>query len=130
MKNYPIKTKTLTKMNTTLKQKGQKWLQWAVQNPKKFFTYSMILLSVSFIGSLIQGIFFPSETAFKIRPPVLYSKSKMSQNPPVNNDKEMEKIVNELKTLKEKRDQNALEKEDSLRIDYLFNQYQKLKNGH
>lgn len=117
-------------METTLKQKGQKWLQWAVQNPKKFFMYSMILLSVSFIGSLIQGIFFPSETAFKIRPPVLYSKSKMSQNPSLNNDKEMEKIVNELKTLKVKRDQNALKKEDSLRIDYLFNQYQKLKNGH
>lgn len=117
-------------METTLKQKGQKWLQWAVQNPKKFFMYSMILLSVSFIGSLIQGIFFPSETALKIRPPVLYSKSKMSQNPSLNNDKEMEKIVNELKTLKVKRDQNALKKEDSLRIDYLFNQYQKLKNGH
>ena len=117
-------------METTLKQKGQKWLQWAVHNPKKFFTYSMILLSVSFIGSLIQGIFFPSETAFKIRPPVLYSKSKTAQNLTVNNDKEMEEIVNELKTLKVKRDQNALKKEDSLRIDYLFNQYQKLKNGH
>lgn len=117
-------------METTLKQKGQKWLKWAVHNPKKFFTYSMILLSVSFIGSLIQGIFFPSETAFKIRPPVLYSKSKTAQNLTVNNDKEMEKIVNELKTLKVKRDQNALKKEDSLLIDYLFNQYQKLKNGH
>ena len=114
-------------MNTTLKLKGQKLLQWVVQNPKKFFTYSMILLLVSFIGSLIQGIFFPSETAFKIRPPVLYSKSKTNQNLSVNNEKEMEKIVNELKSLKVKRDQNALEKEDSLRIDYLFNQYQKLK---
>ena len=117
-------------MNTTIKQKGQKWLQWAVQNPKKFFIYSMILLSVSFIASLIQGIFYPSETAFKIRPPVLYSKNKTTQNLVENNDKEMEKIVNELKTLKVKRDQHALKKEDSLRIDYLFNQYQKLKNGH
>lgn len=117
-------------METTLKQKSQKWLQWAVHNPKKFFTYSMILLSVSFIGSIIQGIFFPSEAAFKIRPPVLYSKSKTAQNLTVNNDKEMEKIVNELKALEVKRDQNALKKEDSLRIDYLFNQYQKLKNGH
>ena len=117
-------------MNTTLKQTGQKWLNWAVQNPKKFFIYSMVLLSVSFIASLIQGIFFPSETAFKIRPPVLYSKTKTTQNLSANNDKEMEKIVNELKTLKVKRDQNALKKEDSLRIDYLFNQYQKLKNGH
>lgn len=90
----------------------------------------MILLSVSFIGSIIQGVFFPSETAFKIRPPVLYSNNKTSQNLPINNDKEMEKIVNELKTLKVKRDQNSLQKEDSLRIDYLFNQYQNLKNGH
>ena len=117
-------------MNTALKQTGQKWLNWATQHPKKFFTYSMVFLSVSFIGSLIQGIFFPSETAFKIRPPVLYSKNKTTQNLSANNDKEMEKIVNELKTLKLKRDRKALKKEDSLRIDYLFNQYQKLKNGH
>lgn len=115
-------------MQTTLKQRGQNLLKWAVENPKKFFTYSMILLSFSFIGSLIQGIFFPSETAFKIRPPILYSKSKTSQNLSVNNEKEMEQIINELKTFKVKRDQNALKKEDSLRIDYLFNQYQKLKN--
>ena len=117
-------------MNALIKQTGQKWLNWAVQNPKKFFIYSMVLLSVSFIASLIQGIFFPSETAFKIRPPVLYSKNKTTQNLSENNDKEMGKIVNELKTLKIKRDQNALKKDDSLRIDYLFNQYQKLKNGH
>ncbi|HBV15433.1 hypothetical protein [Chryseobacterium carnipullorum] len=116
-------------METTLKQKGQKWLQWAVHNPKKFFTYSMIFLSVSFIGSNIQGVFFPSDTTFKIRPPFLYSKNKNTQNLTANNEKEMEKIVTELKTLKLKRDQNALKKEDSLRIDYLFNQYQNLKNG-
>jgi hypothetical protein len=39
----------------------------------------------------------------------------------------MEKIVNELKLLKVKRDRKELQKEDSLRIEYLFNQYQKLK---
>lgn len=115
-------------MNTTLQQAGQKWLNWATQNPKKFFTYSMIFLSVSFIGSLIQGIFFPSDTAFKIKPPILYSKSKMAQNTLVNNEKEMEKIVSELKLLKMKRDRKELKKEDSLRIEYLFNQYQQLKN--
>lgn len=41
----------------------------------------------------------------------------------------MEKIVNELKLLKVKRDRNELQKEDSLRIEYLFDQFQKLKNG-
>ena len=117
-------------MNTALKQTGQKWLNWATQHPKKFFTYSMVFLSVSFIGSLIQGIFFPSDNAFKIKPPILYSKSKMEQNTSVNNEKEMEKIVNELKLLKVKSDSKELQKEDSLRIDYLFNQYQKLRNEH
>lgn len=39
------------------------------------------------------------------------------------------KIVNELKLLKVKSDRKELQKEDSLRIDYLFNQYQKLKNA-
>ena len=116
-------------MNTALKQTGQKWLNWATQHPKKFFTYSMVFLSVSFIGSLIQGIFFPSDNAFKIKPPILYSKSKMEQNTNVNNEKEMGKIVDELKSLKVKSDRKELQKEDSLRIDYLFNQYQKLRNG-
>ena len=116
-------------MNALIKQTGQKWLNRASQNPKKFFTYSMVFLSVSFIGSLIQGIFFPSDTAFKIKPPILYSKNKIEQNTTKNNEKEMEKIVNELKSLKAKRDRNALQKEDSLRIEYLFNQYQQLKNA-
>ena len=117
-------------MNTTLKQTGQKWLNWATQHPKKFFTHSMVFLSVSFIGSLIQGIFFPSDNAFKIKPPILYSKSKMEQNTTVNNEKEMGKIVDELKSLKVKSDRKELQKEDSLRIDYLFSQYQKLRNEH
>ena len=116
-------------MNALIKQTGQKWLNRATQNPKKFFTYSMVFLSVSFIGSLIQGIFFPSDNAFKIKPPILYSKNKIEQNTTKNNEKEMEKIVNELKSLKAKRDRNALQKEDSLRIEYLFNQYQQLKNA-
>ena len=90
----------------------------------------MVFLSVSFIGSLIQGIFFPSDNAFKIKPPILYSKSNMEQNTSVNNEKEMEKIVNELKLLKVKSDRKELQKEDSLRIDYLFSQYQKLRNEH
>lgn len=116
-------------MNAFFKNTGQRWLTWIVNNPKKFFTYSMVFLSLSFIGSLIQGIFFPSETAFKIKPPILYSKSQTTQTAFVNNDKEMEKIVNELKLLKVKRDRNELQKEDSLRIEYLFDQFQKLKNG-
>lgn len=117
-------------MGNSLKLTDQKWFHWVVNNPKKFFTYSMIFLSVSFIVSLIRGIFFPSDTAFKIKPPTLYSKSQTTKNLIVNNDKEMGKIVTELKSLKMKRDEQTLEKKDSVRIEYLFNQFQKLKNGH
>lgn len=117
-------------MNAFVKKNGQKWLGSVVRNPKRFFTYSMVFLSVSFIISIVQGVFFPSDMTFKIKPPVIYSKSSIAQNTLGNNQKEMEKIVTELQSLKVKRDRQNLRKEDSLRIEYLFNQYQKLKNGH
>jgi hypothetical protein len=69
-------------MNTTLKQTGQKWLNWASQHPKKFFIYSMVFLSVSFIGSLIQGIFFPSDNAFKINLRFCIPKVRWNKIPP------------------------------------------------
>lgn len=116
-------------MNATLKKTGQKLLTGIVKSPKRFFTYSMIVLSLSFIGSLIQGIFFPCETTFTIKPPVLYSGNGIRQNTSFDHDKEMEKIVNELKFLRAKRDRNALQKADSLRIEFLFNRYQYLKNS-
>ncbi len=117
-------------MKTFIKNTGQKWLGWSVKNPKKFFTYSMIFLSVSFLISILQGIFFPSDMTFKIKPPILYSKSSVAQNNQAKNSKEMDKIVVELQLLKVKRDRGELLKVDSLRIEYLFNQYQSLKNGH
>ncbi|MPS63862.1 hypothetical protein [Chryseobacterium sp.] len=110
-------------MNDFIKQTGQKWLERVAKNPKRFYIYSMIFLSVSFIGSLIQGIFFPSQKTFTIIPPVLYSNKASVQ------DTEMEKIVSELKLLKDKRDRNALQKADSLRIEFLFNRFQQLKNS-
>jgi hypothetical protein len=117
-------------MNLLLKRLAKRGLQSAVQNPKKFFAWAMVLLSVSLIASLVQGIFFPSETVFKIRPPIVFSKSRKSDNIPARDDTEMQKIVSEMKVLKTKRDESNLDKKDSLRIDYLFDQYQKLKNGH
>ena len=48
----------------------------------------------------------------------------------VFSEKEMGKIMHQLEAYKAKRDSKSLTKEDSIRIDYLFNQYQTLKNGH
>ncbi len=116
-------------MNDFIKQTGKKWLDRVAKNPKRFFIYSMIFLSVSLIGSLIQGIFFPYEKTFTIKPPVLYSNSGISQTTSSVQYTEMEKIVSELKLLKDKRDRNALQKADSLRIEFLFNRFQQLKNS-
>jgi hypothetical protein len=37
-------------MNAFIKQTGQRWLAGAVKNPKRFYMYSMIFLSVSFMA--------------------------------------------------------------------------------
>lgn len=116
-------------MDTFLKATGKKWLESAARNPKKFYLYSMLFLSVSFAGALIQGIFYPSESVFMIKPPALYTKSTAATSQSASGEKEMQKIVEELKELKIKRDKHSLAKDDSLRIEYLYNHYQKLKNG-
>lgn len=116
-------------MKNTVLQTGGKWIAYWVNHPKKFFIYSMIFLSLSFIGSLVQGIFYPSESVFKIKVPELYTK-KLPETNSYNHEKEMQNIVEELKILKEKRDRQELQRADSLRIEYLYNQYQQLKNGH
>lgn len=68
-------------MNAFIKQTGQRWLAGAVKNPKRFYMYSMIFLSVSFTGSLIQGIFFPSDTSFKIKTPCsLFQQGRQSES--------------------------------------------------
>ena len=42
----------------------------------------------------------------------------------------MGKIVRELQKYKEKKDNGELNQSDSIRKDYLFNEYQKIKNGN
>lgn len=117
-------------MKNAMAEIGKKWLHWAVNNPRKFFSYSMIFLSLSLVGSLIQGIFFPDGSNFSIKPPHLYSQRDFSERAEENREKEMAEIISELQLLKIKRDQNQLKKKDSLRVEYLYNQYQELKNGH
>ena len=57
------------------------------------------------------------------------SLQKQIQNMDKSEEK-IEVIVKELQSLKKKRESGPLAKNDSLRIEYLFNQYQNLKNGH
>ena len=117
-------------MTLSIKQNFQKAIGWAVNNPKRFFLYSMLFLTISYLGSIIQGIYFPTKIDFSIKAPPMYSGSDKTQKSFEARETEMQKIVEELKLLKIKKDNNGLLQKDSVRIEYLYNQFQKLKNGH
>jgi hypothetical protein len=67
-------------MNTTLKQTGQKWLNWAVNIRKNFSSIRWF-----FIGFLYwlsdSRHFFPSDNAFKIKPPIFIPKVRWNKIP-------------------------------------------------
>ena len=97
--------------------------------PRKVFAYAMAVLILSLIFSILQYCFFPPNVTLGSAIPTLYSKSdKVKQNQDAK-EKSMEKIVGELSAFKAKSSQQSLSEADSIRIEYLYNQYEKLKNG-
>lgn len=124
-------------MNIISKISQQRWFIWIVNNPKKVYMYSMIFLTASFIISMTYSILTYSDNSNNsnliVTSSVPYAKSNENEINTIKmkqNTVKMEKIVNELKMFKEKNDRQLLTKEDSVRIDYLYNQYQNLKNGN
>ncbi|MFN3773445.1 hypothetical protein [Cloacibacterium normanense] len=113
-----------------LKNSLKKGIEYLQKNPMQVFKYSLFLLIFSFGASLVQYFFSPNMNVFTTHIPFMYSKSDYRKSEIQQQELKMEKIVKELQELKTKRDKGFLNKKDSLRIDYLFNHYQKLKNGH
>ena len=127
----------MDEMNIISKISQQRWFIWIVNNPKKVYMCSMIFLTASFIISMTYSILTYSANSNNsnliVTSSVPYAKSNENEINTIKmkqNTVKMEKIVNELKMFKEKNDRQLLTKEDSVRIDYLYNQYQNLKNGH
>lgn len=127
----------MDEMNIISKISQQRWFIWIVNNPKKVYMYSMIFLTASFIISMTYSILTYSDNSNNsnliVTSSVPYAKSNENEINTIKmkqNTVKMEKIVNELKMFKEKNDRQLLTKEDSVRIDYLYNQYQNLKNGN
>lgn len=60
--------------------------------------------------------------------PILYTKSDEAINQYTNKEKRLESIVEELKGLQIKREAGTLSSGDSLRVEFLYHQYQSLKN--
>ena len=104
--------------------------EWIFKNPKKVYRYIMVVLILSFGLIFIQYYFFTPKLLTGNKIPTMYSKSDQMKADMDKSDQKMNVIVSELQSLKKKRESGPLTKNDSLRIEYLFNQYQNLKNGH
>ena len=104
--------------------------EWIFKNPKKVYRYVMVVLVISFGLIFIQYYFFTPKLSTGNKIPTMYSESDHVKADMDRSDQKMDVIVTELQSLKKKRESGPLTKNDSLRIEYLFNQYQNLKNGH
>ena len=113
-----------------IKKEYNEIIVWLKANPKAFFKYSLIILIASFCFSLLQFFLFPSKEIYTIKVPPLYSKSSILKQNEIIKEEKMGKIVRELQKYKEKKENGKLNRSDSIRIDYLFNEYQKIKNGN
>ena len=99
------------------------------QSVKKVYFYSIGILILTAILQISLSYFFPNE-APKFNIPVSYKYSTITQKQ-AENEYAMGKIVGELQNFKTKREHSVLNHEDSLRIEFLINQYNKIKkNGY
>lgn len=109
--------------------------EWAKKEPAKFISIIGGVLILFFIGGIIRDVYFPKETFTTLSKPLpaLYNKSdkviKNSKESEKEKTRKMSVIVKELEELKIKRDSHSLTESDSIRIEYLYNQYNLLKNG-
>ena len=114
---------------TQIKAQVLQLKDWIIKHPKQFYKYIMLILIVSFGLIFIQYYYFTPKIPIN-NIPNLYSESDEVKSEMNMNENKMENVVKELQQLKGKRENGPLTKNDSLRIEYLYNQYQKLKNGH
>lgn len=107
--------------------KINKW-KWARENPKKLYQYVMIFFGLLLVLNITLDFFVSKDKKQKDFLPILYTKSDEAINQYTNKEKRLESIVEELKGLQIKREAGTLSSGDSLRVEFLYHQYQSLKN--
>lgn len=119
---------------SVIKQKIAFYKEWLYQHPKEFYKYSFAAIIICFTISVVNFIFFPPTQTKGLQIPMVFSKSdEKIEVEKAKRDKklaQMRIIVTELEKLKTKRENEKLSQSDSLRIEYLYNQYQTLQNGN
>ena len=104
-----------------MKERIDSLLSWANEQnrPKKILFCFLVFLVLSGIFAIVREIYFPPKVTFT-NIPNFYTQS----------DKEKEKfhLKEALHSFQEKEKMKSLTKNDSMRIEYLYNEYKKLKN--
>ncbi len=117
----------IKKIYEFLLRKINKW-KWARENPKKLYQYVMIFFGLLLVLNITLDFFVSKEKKQKDFLPMLYTKSDEAINQYTDKEKRLESIVEELKGLQIKREAGTLSSGDSLRVEFLYHQYQSLKN--
>ena len=113
-----------------LKEKYLQSKDWIMKHPKQVYKNVMLVLFLSFVLIFVQYFFFKPTVKVSNNIPSYYSKSELVKSIIDHKEQKMEEVSKELQQLNGKRENGLLSKNDSLRIEYLFHQYQNLKNGH
>lgn len=111
--------------------KLREWKAWMYAHPKKTYRYIMIILITLFVANVILDI-YKYKNAPK-DPITIFPIIELSENQqPSLEDKVKEEAVQveqEFNSYREKMQQGTLTKNDSLRIEFLYQKLQILKNG-
>lgn len=104
--------------------------EWIKNNPKKVYIFSWGTIIISIIINIMIDIYYPNKntnSVFNI--PSLFEESDKKIIEQKGFQIEKEKILREVEILKRKKEKIGLDKNDSLRIEYLYNKYKKIGNG-
>ena len=112
-----------------IKEQFSQSKDWIMKHPKLVYTYVMVVLIISFGLIFLQYFYITPKISISNSIPNLYTGSDKIKSDMEENERKMDTVVKELQQLKKKRESGPLTKNDSIRIEYLFNQYQALKNG-
>lgn len=112
-----------------IKQKIEVIKEWATQNPKKVYIYAWTIIILSIFINIVVESFIPKKVDNNFFMPTLFNESEKKILEYKSLQLQKEKILKEFEQLKQKRDKIGLNKNDSLRVEYLYNEYNKLNNG-
>mgnify|MGYP003691319891 CR=1 FL=1 len=95
--------------------------------PKKILFCFLVFLVLSGIFAIVREIYFPPKITFT-NIPNFYTQSDKEKEKIHLKEARLEKVMKELHSFQEKEKMKSLTKNDSMRIEYLYNEYKKLKN--